>query len=580
MKSLSSLNETNLFRFSLVIPTYQRRDVVVASVAALSRQEFDGKFEVIVVVDGSQDGTAEALQQLETPFPFTVIQQSNQGAASARNRGAIAARGEIVLFLDDDMEAHPQLIAEHDRSHREGADVVLGHMPIHPDSPANFLSENVKTWGEERGARLSSPEAKLALEDLLTGQISLQRHLFYKVAGFDTDFTKGGTFGNEDLDFGYRLLQDGYKIVFNINAISWQKYVVTPRQHLRQYRHAGRADVVFIRKHPELADSVLWIRPESWRERFIWRWLRVPMRWLLLTVIDAGIKNHRLTGLYYKIWAMEYWQGVREEGGIPQPRPLRILCYHAISDLKGAPVIENYGVSPQQFQQHLNTLLWAGFKFIEVNEFLRFLQGKAGLPRRAVLLTFDDCYEDLLQNALPILKERKIPAVAFAVSKRLGGKNDWDERLGAPQLQLMDAEGLHELVKGGITIGSHSRNHPMLNKISVEQLSEEITGSVIDLEKVGLNKPILLAYPHGEYDENVKRAVQEAGIQAAFTVEPGLMQPNQDPYQIPRIEILREDVGWKFLWKIFFARSLPHFSIPFQDSMGWFKNRLKAVLSN
>lgn len=578
MQILSNPSETTLLRFSIVIPTYQRRDVVVASVTALSRQEFDESFEVVVVVDGSQDGTGEALRQLETPFSLTVIEQSNQGAAAARNQGAIAARGEIVLFLDDDMEAHPQLLAEHHRSHREGADVVLGHMPLHPDSPTNFLSENVRKWGEERGARLSSPEAKLALEDLLTGQISLKRQLFYQVAGFDTDFTKGGTFGNEDLDFGYRLLKDGYNIVFNINAISWQKYVVTPRQHLRQYHNAGRADVVFIRKHPELAENVLWIRPESWRERLFWRWFLAPMRWFLLTAIDAGFKNHRLTKLYYKIWAMEYWQGVREAGGIPEPRPLRILCYHAIADLKGAPILESYGVPPQQFQKQLDTLLAAGFNFIDANEFIRFVQGKAGLPRRAVLLTFDDCYQDLLENALPILKERKIPAIAFAISKRLGGKNDWDEPLGAPQLQLMDSEGLKELVKGGITIGSHSQNHPMLNQISVEQLANEIKGSVADLEEIGLGKPTLLAYPYGEYNDNVKQTAQAAGIQAAFTVEPGFMQPNQDLYQIPRIEILREDVGWKFLWKVFFAR--PYFSISFRDSIGWFKKRLKAAFSN
>src|SRR6266498_523051 len=89
-------------RFSVVIPTYQRRDLVVRSVWSLAHQEFVGDFEVIVVVDGSHDGSAEALRQLTPlapPFPLTVLEQSNQGAASARNRGAAAACGEILLFL-------------------------------------------------------------------------------------------------------------------------------------------------------------------------------------------------------------------------------------------------------------------------------------------------------------------------------------------------------------------------------------------------------------------------------------------------------------------------------------------------
>ena len=77
------------------------------TVRSLARQEYDGRFEVVVVVDGSQDGSFEALKELDVSFPLSVFEQSNQGAARARNHGAAATRGEILLFLDDDMEAHP-----------------------------------------------------------------------------------------------------------------------------------------------------------------------------------------------------------------------------------------------------------------------------------------------------------------------------------------------------------------------------------------------------------------------------------------------------------------------------------------
>src|SRR5262245_8840024 len=120
-------------RVSVIVPTYQRRDLVLEAVSALGRQEFEHPFEVIVVVDGSQDGTAEALQQATWSFPLHVIVQANQGLARARNRGAAEAAGEILLFIDDDMTADPRLLAEHDRSQREGVEVVLGHMPLHPD---------------------------------------------------------------------------------------------------------------------------------------------------------------------------------------------------------------------------------------------------------------------------------------------------------------------------------------------------------------------------------------------------------------------------------------------------------------
>src|SRR4029077_18487233 len=122
-------------RFSVVIPTYRRRDRVLRNVRALAEQSLSD-FEAIVVDDGSDDGSAAALRGLETPFPLAVLEQENQGAAGARNVGARAARGEIPLFLDDDMEAAPSLLAEHDRSHLEGADLVVGDMPLHPASPA------------------------------------------------------------------------------------------------------------------------------------------------------------------------------------------------------------------------------------------------------------------------------------------------------------------------------------------------------------------------------------------------------------------------------------------------------------
>ena len=579
MQKPLSTSEATPMLFSVVIPTYQRRNIVLASVRALARQEFNGSFEVIVVVDGSKDGSAEALREIDAPFPLTILEQANQGAAAARNRGAAAACGEILLFLDDDMESHPRLLAEHDRSHREGADVVLGHMPLHPKSPSGILSAAVKAWVDERAQLLSSPGASLTLHDLLTGQISLTRKTFHDVGGFDTNFTHGGSFGNEDVDFGYRLLLVGYKIVFNPEAISWQYYAVQPRQYLRQWRQAGHADVAFARKHPDQAMTLFKLNgSESRINRLVWRpLLALPllaapltsvMRWLALTFVESGAQDAITTRLFFETRTVEYWKGLQEAGGIPRPRALRVLSYHAIADLAGTPVIEDYGVPPELFRQQLDILEQTGFRFVDADEFLRFLHGQAGLPRQPLLLTFDDCYKDLLDVVLPILEERGIPAVAFAVSGRLGSTNDWDEAIGAPQLRLLDADGLRKLAETGVALGAHSRTHRQLTCVSVEELYDEVAGSVADLEATGLDRSLLFAYPHGEYNQKVQQAVHDAGLQAAFTVKPGLVRPGQDPYQVPRIEILRGDIGWKFRWKVAVAgRSI----IPSGGFSSWLK---------
>ena len=548
-------------RFSVVIPTYQRRELVLQAVRAFARQDFGGEFEVIVVVDGSRDGSAEALRALDVPFPLTVLEQANQGAATARNRGASASQGEILLFLDDDMEAHPRLLAEHEHSHREGADAVLGHLPLHPKSPASFMSAGVKLWAEERGRRLSQPGADLTLQDLLTGQISVKREIFQKAAGFDTNFTLGGTFGNEDLDLGYRLLESGCRIDFNPYALSYQNYVVKPRQYLRQIRESGQADMVFARKHPDQAGEVFvphlsgkLLRSEVWRALAALRPLSSPLtaalRSLALALVEHGVEGPKAVRLFYEVCEMEYWRGVHEAGGMPRSAAVRVLSYHAIRDLRGDTVLEPYGTPPDQFRGQMKALQRLGFHFITAEQFVRFLHEGDRLPSLPVLLTFDDCYEDLLEFAMPVLKELKIPAIAFAVSGLLGSTNTWDEAIGAPSLRLLDGNGLQFLAKNGVEIGAHSRTHRPLTEAAVPELEDEVVGSVQELEACGIGRPRMFAYPHGVSNLAVRRAVRNAGLQAAFTVDLGCARQGRDPYLIPRIEILRQDTGWKFLWKV------------------------------
>ena len=534
-------------RFSVVFPTYQRRELALAAVRALERQELRD-FEAIVVVDGSTDGTAQALRELRPSFPFTVLEQPNSGAASARNRGAAAARGEILLFLDDDMEAHPRLLAEHDRSHRESAEVVLGHIPLHPDSPRGLLSRNVGIWAENRARKLSAPGAELTSYDLLTGQISLRSDLFRRLGGFDAAFTRDGTYGDEDLDFGQRLLDAGCRVVFNPEAVSWQRYVVTPRQHLEQWRQTGRADVGFARKHPHRAEAVFATRGGG-------RILELPAVAALLSAIlkpPVLFLAERAKGgsalmfrWFRRVRALEYWRGVREAGGVPRPRPLRVLAYHAVADLSGDPVLERYAVPAERFREQLETLRRAGYNLVGAGEALRFLEGRGGLPRRPVLLTFDDAYDSLPGG---------IPAVTFAVSGRLGGVNEWDLKRGATPLRLLDAGELKELTARGLEVGAHSRTHPDLTKVPDAELDEEVAGSRQDLARLGLPPPRLFAYPYGKEDERVRQAAQRAGFAAAFTVAPGKVRPGQDLYRLPRIEVMRNDRGWRFRLKLALAR--------------------------
>jgi peptidoglycan/xylan/chitin deacetylase (PgdA/CDA1 family)/glycosyltransferase involved in cell wall biosynthesis len=551
-------------RISVVLPTFQRRDLVLAAVLALGRQDFDRPFEVVVAVDGSTDGTWEDLRELTPAFPFTVVRQPNAGASAARNLGADHARGDVLLFLDDDMEADPRLLAEHDRFHDDGADAVLGHMPLHPMSVHTAISAAVGEWAEERLVRLSQPGAELTLHDMLTGQLSVSAEVFGALGGFDLAFTRGGSFGNEDVDFGHRLLRAGYDVRFNPRAVSHQRYVVTARQHLRQWRQAGQADVVFARKYPEHA-SVLF-ELNGIRDRFARRVARPVSRaplWGLVTapvrVLGARIGDRPGRFPWYvfiRARMLEYWRGVSEAGGIPSRRraALRVLAYHAISDLRGRGVLEPYGVPLDQLRRQLAALGAHGFHPVTVEEFTAFVEGRGGLPRRPVLLTFDDGYDDL-PEAVAVLRAEGVEAVVFAVSGLLGRENAWDRIHGGPPLQLLEAEGLRRLREQGVAIGGHSRSHPELPTLSPAEVEAEVQGCVDDLDGLGLGPVRFYAYPYGESDSRVTEVVRRAGL-VAFGVHPGVMTVATDLRHVPRLEIVRADDGIRFLAKVLFAREL------------------------
>lgn len=305
-------------RFSVIVPTYERRDVVLRTVTALDRQT-QRDFEAIVVVDGSTDGSAEALRALEVSFSLRVVEQPNGGAALARNAGAAAASGELLLMLDDDMEADPAMLAEHDRSHRAGADVVLGDMPVHPDSPPNMLSWGVGDWARRRCQRLSSSGAEIRLDDLLTGQLSISREAFDAIGGFDVEFTREGLFGGEDIDFGHRLRKAGCSIVFNPAAISYQYYDVDPSSYLRRTREAGRSDRELVAKHPELVESMgaspsFKTRRSRWLLRpflYVPAPLSAPIRAAAVALARSGRQGPRARRAFFAVRTLEYLRGVR-----------------------------------------------------------------------------------------------------------------------------------------------------------------------------------------------------------------------------------------------------------------------------
>jgi GT2 family glycosyltransferase len=246
-------------RLAVVIPTHERNALIEGLLRALASQTLPlPSFEVVLACDGCTDATAETAMQAVGPggaaegLMLTVVEQMRSGAAAARNRGMGATTAPIVVFLDDDMVPEPACLEAHLRAHaaHPGA-LVIGHLPVHDSSPRSFLTEGLSRWAAARHARLSRPGAVPAFGDALTGHLSLARATFGKVGGFDQDFTAGGTFGGEDIEFGYRAVEAGVPLVYAPDAVAGQIYVKTFRHLAKDIREGTLADAVFAAKHPE-----------------------------------------------------------------------------------------------------------------------------------------------------------------------------------------------------------------------------------------------------------------------------------------------------------------------------------------
>ncbi|MBA3867213.1 MAG: glycosyltransferase [Solirubrobacterales bacterium] len=543
-------------RFSIVIPTYQRRQIVVRMVRALERQELDD-FEVVVAVDGSTDGTAAALRDLSLSFPLKVVEQDNLGAGAARNAGAAAAEGEILLFIDDDMEADPRLLLEHERSHREGAAVVLGDLPLHPDSPRTLISWGVGLWASDRRRRLLATGGNIGMSDLLTGQISVGRSTYEEMGGFDTEITREGLFGGEDTDFGYRVARDGLRMVYNPKAITYQYYDVEPALYLKRVREAARSGQELALMHPEQRSRIDW-GPVF--KRRLDRWLFGPLvhapealvrpvRGLAVLLARTGRTGRRVREFYFAVRTVEHLRAVRFTRLAISGEAV-VLAYHAIADLRGDRLLAPYGVPAPLFGRQLDALLAAGWSFVDLEAVVAALGGERPLPEKAVLLTFDDAYEDLRDAALPELERRGIPAVAFAVADRVGDTNSWDEAIGGASIGLLDAEGLREIAARGVEVGSHGMTHTSLAGLGAERLEQEVAGSARRLESMGLPRPRSFSFPYGESDPEAEAAVEAAGCRVSFTVTPGLVGFGSDRHALPRIQIGAADTPRRLLLKV------------------------------
>ena len=550
-------------RISVVIPTYNRRQALARCLDTLFEQDFPPiERELIVVVDGSRDGTGELLRPLCDRGELLVIEQENKGQTAALNTGVAAANGEIILFLDDDLLCDRALLSTHVAAHDKGEPmVVFGKMQPASSRPSSFAERWNSEALEKYYSRLDQNSRPVWPDDAWLGpNCSIRRDVFQAAGGYDSElFPRRG----EDVDLGLRLWKMGVPFKFEPRAITSHSWVKFDRRLWDDFEEDGAISVAICGKHPEM-------RSRSWLTSVMtasgWK------RYIAVVAASgrAGIMSLRvLVRIFERLtsvpWAatigarlflggrtIAMLSGAHRHAGSWRQlknlfgRRLAVLLYHHIGPCSSATKPLSLTITASQFRRHVHWLRWRGYETVTPTQWLAWCSNATPIPDKPILLTFDDAYADIANHALPLLEELGFTATIFVITGWTGRSTPWDG------LQLLTMNGISDWSRRGFEIGAHTRTHPDLTTVSDDVAADEVIGSREDLRKAGV-KALSFAYPYGCYDDRIRKAV-DGVFSLAFTCEEGLNTLRTNPLILNRTMVqpgdtifdleLRSELGW------------------------------------
>jgi glycosyltransferase involved in cell wall biosynthesis len=240
---------------SVVIPTRDRCEVLAHTMALLGRQRIAGaEFEVIVVDNGSKDETSALVRDCveRLAVPVKLLDEPKAGPAVARNRGATAAKGEVILFLGDDTApADDGLIAAHAARHArrpEDLYAVLGHVAWSPDAPVTPFMLWLETGGPQFGFGKLVPGPVSPAKHFYTSHVSLKLRALEAAGWFDERFPYAAV---EDNELGVRLEERGLELEYDPTLVVHHDHPTTLSQSLERLVRVGRSAALYNRLHPE-----------------------------------------------------------------------------------------------------------------------------------------------------------------------------------------------------------------------------------------------------------------------------------------------------------------------------------------
>lgn len=253
LKDLSLREREKPIQFSIIIPTYNRSDVLLKCLKSLDEMDYDPQdYEVIVVDDGSTDDTEDVVKAFKSKYILKYFKKENGGPGPARNLGIKNASFEYLLILNDDAICYPDLLIEHNKVHKQYPNQkisVLGAFPYIEKAQKKifvyFLEHSTLVFAYP----IMKAGQLYNYRFFWTCNISIRKQAIVDAGMFDEDFKEPMA---EDTELGYRLEKMGYYVLYHPDALTIHEHSMDINGFAKRQRMCGRNVVLLFNKHPEL----------------------------------------------------------------------------------------------------------------------------------------------------------------------------------------------------------------------------------------------------------------------------------------------------------------------------------------